>query len=234
MYQDDLQRQAHEGSQEAFRELYSMYSRKVYSLVRNALDDSNAARDAVKQIFLRLYREIVRGENDLDIPAELSALTNEEIRLRRIANGDLSENALQVQYIVSADEDLSTNDTMVKIRARILENDRRKAVPEKEEGREPDEEKPRALPEERRMRERKPERTRRPEREEEPEEIDPEDLLPQKKRGGSVFAGILMGVLIAIFLWLLAGILMDLGYIPFADLGYSFFNKHVFELFRLQ
>ena len=55
----------------------------------------------------------------------------------------------------------------------------------------------------------------------------------RKSRKGAIIAGIILVILLLLFIWLLAGILMDLEILPFVDLGYSLFNEHVFEFFRL-
>ncbi|MBR5981033.1 MAG: hypothetical protein IK035_03405, partial [Firmicutes bacterium] len=59
------------------------------------------------------------------------------------------------------------------------------------------------------------------------------DLKQEKKHGGSAVVLILLILFVLAFLWLLAGILMDLKIIPFMDLGFSFFNQHVFEFFKI-
>ena len=46
-------------------------------------------------------------------------------------------------------------------------------------------------------------------------------------------AAIVAAVLFLVFLWLLAGILMDLDVIPSFDLGYRWFNEHIFDFFRI-
>ena len=234
MFQDELQKRIHDGDQDAFRELYGKYSKKVFSLVNNALDDKDTARAAVKQIFLKVYRQILRDDTDLDLPAELSALTNEEIRIRRIAKGEISEEALQVQYIVTAQDDLETNDTMVKIRSRMIQDEavRQQEEPEKTVK----EEKQEVREEKQEIRE---EKTPEPESKEPISLLDnTADLRPdrkKKKKSGSVIATIVLTILILAFLWLIAGILMDpkIGVLPPVDLGYSYFNKNVFEFFRL-
>ena len=98
MFQDDLQRRIHYGDKDAFRELYNRYSRDVYSLVYTALGDADASRNSIKQVFMKLYRELIQTEQDLDMAERLSALTNEEIRLARILSGDFSKDALQVLF----------------------------------------------------------------------------------------------------------------------------------------
>lgn len=47
----------------------------------------------------------------------------------------------------------------------------------------------------------------------------------------SVFCIILLLLFILVLLWAIGGILMDIGWIPEYDLGYSWFNENVFALF---
>ena len=243
MFQDELQRRIHDGDKDAFRELYNRYSRDVYSLVYTALGDADASRNSIKQVFMKLYRELIRTENDLDLAERLSALTNEEIRLARILAGDFSKDALQVLYTVSVDRDPDSGDTMMRVRSRTMEEDAgdRLLFPEpaaavtapvgytdeapREEARAPEKRKP-VPKEEPRGEQRRPDVRK----EEQPIGL---DLKEEKKRGGSVAVLIVLAVFVLAFLWLLAGILMDLKIIPFVDLGFSFFNRHVFQFFTI-
>jgi len=244
MFQDDLQRRIHYGDKDAFRELYNRYSRDVYSLVYTALGDADASRNSIKQVFMKLYRELIQTEQDLDMAERLSALTNEEIRLARILSGDFSKDALQVLYTVSVDRDPDTDDTMMRVRSRMMSEEdsgnkllfpepSRKEIAETGYHRE-------ALPKENRVPEKRKSAPKKETREERRQtayrEEEPHvglDLKEEKKHGGS---GIVLAVLILFvlaFLWLLAGILMDLKIIPFVDLGFSFFNQHVFNFFKI-
>ena len=63
-----------------------------------------------------------------------------------------------------------------------------------------------------------------------------EPLLPQARpRMGAarVAAAVLVALFLLVFLWALAGILMSLGVLPAADLGYGWFDRVVFRLFGL-
>ncbi len=42
---------------------------------------------------------------------------------------------------------------------------------------------------------------------------------------------ILFSVLILVLLWALAGLLMETGTLPAVDLGYSWFNAHIYPFF---
>lgn len=58
----------------------------------------------------------------------------------------------------------------------------------------------------------------------------------EKKRvsAGSIFASVGAVLFFTVALWALAGILMALGILPVKDLGYTFFDTHVFPLFLLK
>ena len=244
MFQDELQRRIHYGDKDAFRELYNKYSRDVYSLVYTALGDVDASRNSIKQVFMKLYRELIQTEDDLDLAERLSALTNEEIRLARILSGDFSKDALQVLYTVSVDRDPNTSDTMMRVRSRMMadEGDGNKLLfPETPATEIAEAGYRRDMPAE----ERGPAERRKPVPKKEPREKRDQtayreeeqrvglDLKQEKKRGGSAVVLILLILFVLAFLWLLAGILMDLKIIPFMDLGFSFFNQHVFEFFKI-
>ncbi len=244
MFQDELQRRIHYGDKDAFRELYNRYSRDVYSLVYTALGDVDASRSSIKQVFMKLYRELIQTEDDLDLAERLSALTNEEIRLARILSGDFSKDALQVLYTVSVDRDPNTGDTMMRVRSRMMAEEdggnkllfpepdgtgagdtgyRRDALSEKKD---PSERK-HAVPKQELREKRNPSAYR------EEEQHVGLDLKKEKKHGGSAVVLIVLILFVLAFLWLLAGILMDLKIIPFMDLGFSFFNQHVFDFFKI-
>ncbi len=55
----------------------------------------------------------------------------------------------------------------------------------------------------------------------------------QKKRGGAgrVLLTLLFSVLCAALLWLVLGMTMRLGWLPPVDLGYAWFNQHIYLLF---
>lgn len=56
------------------------------------------------------------------------------------------------------------------------------------------------------------------------------DSTSRKKK--SVAVRVLLILFLLLFVWVLAGILMDLGVLPKINLGYSWFNANVFPLFR--
>ena len=63
--------------------------------------------------------------------------------------------------------------------------------------------------------------------------VDDEDEEYEKPRnkGLFIFCIILNVILILILLWFLGGLLINLGVLPEFDLGYSWFNAHIYPLF---
>ena len=57
-----------------------------------------------------------------------------------------------------------------------------------------------------------------------------EEVKPRNK-GLFIFCIILNVILIIILLWFLGGLLVNLGVLPDIDLGYSWFNAHIYPLF---
>ena len=65
------------------------------------------------------------------------------------------------------------------------------------------------------------------------EEIFDEPYQKKEKRrsGGHAFSVILLILVSLVLLWVVAGVAMTMRWIPAFDLGYSWFNMHVFKLF---
>ena len=95
MISPSLQERIHRGDRDAFRALYSEYSRDVYLTAQQALQSDALARAVVRQVFLRIHRELLAAAAPLDTDARIDALTNEEIRVQRIASGDTGEAILR-------------------------------------------------------------------------------------------------------------------------------------------
>lgn len=234
MIQDELQQRIHDGQREAFREIYGAYSRQVYALAQTALGSAEGARAVVRQVFLTLYRELMHTNSDIDLPARLSALTNEEIRISRIAAGDLSPDALQAQCTVSAAPGVSTDDVMLRIRARMAGGPQAETA-QAAQAMEPagnssaGEGEPKhaeAAP--------PPAPADPPAQKQQP--APPLTSRPAKKAAlpaGGIVALVIAALLLLFFVWLLVGILMELWIIPFFDLGYRWFNENVFSFFWL-
>ncbi|MDO4493121.1 MAG: hypothetical protein Q4C53_04440 [Clostridia bacterium] len=196
MFTSKIQRRAHEGNREAFREIFNEYSREVYAYLFSELKDEARSKDSVKQVFLNLFRELMKAESDIDLAERLTALVNEEIKIAKMAGGDF-EPMRQEKTVSGGKDPVDTAED---------EDD----VDEDDDFFDDEED-------------------------DDFDDEDDEDEVKPKKKGnaGIVIASVLLVVLVLIFLWLVAGILMDYRILPTVDLGYSWFNTHVFNLFRL-
>lgn len=202
MISPSLQERIHRGDRDAFRALYSEYSRDVYLTAQEALQSDALARAVVRQVFLRIHRELLAASAPLDTDARIDALTNEEIRVQRIASGDTGEAILRdaptprrvTRYRECAHAAQPEADALARVRARYAPMQQPPVPPAGE------------------------------------------PLLPQARpRMGAarVAAAVLVALFLLVFLWALAGILMSLGVLPAADLGYGWFDRVVFRLFGL-
>lgn len=205
MISPSLQERIHRGDRDAFRALYSEYSRDVYLTAQQALQSDALARAVVRQVFLRIHRELLAAAAPLDTDARIDALTNEEIRVQRIASGDTGEAILRdaptprrvTRYrecAHAAQPARPEADALTRVRARYAPMQQPPVPPAGE------------------------------------------PLLPQARpRMGAarVAAAVLVALFLLVFLWALAGILMSLGVLPAADLGYGWFDRVVFRLFGL-
>lgn len=205
MISPSLQERIHRGDRDAFRALYSEYSRDVYLTAQQALQSDALARAVVRQVFLRIHRELLAAAAPLDTDARIDALTNEEIRVQRIASGDTGEAILRdaptprrvTRYrecAHAAQPAQPEADALTRVRARYAPMQQPPVPPAGE------------------------------------------PLLPQARPrmgAGRVAAAVLVALFLLVFLWALAGILMSLGVLPAADLGYGWFDRVVFRLFGL-
>lgn len=205
MISDSLQERIHLGDRDAFRALYSEYSRDVYLTAQEALGNDASARAVVKQVFLRIHRELLDAEAPIDTGLRIDVLTNEEIRVQRIAAGDMGRDILKVH------------------------TPRRLNLRPEAPASEPAAQRPEPRPAFERAQVRYVQQN-----------VDhaahgAEPLPPKAQRGAGRVIGLILLVLFFLaFLWTLVGILASLGVLPQIDLGYSWFDRTVFQLFNLR
>ena len=206
MVTNDLQKRIRGGEREAFRSVYAKYGRSVYFAALDALKDEKAARAVVKKVFLSLHSELMRAEDDVDIHPRIQALTQDELLLLQVLNSPSGEEAAAVVSERSSAED----------------EDEPLGAPEPSLADAEEEPLPVELP--------PLERTRAYMR------ADGTVNGPYAKpvRGKSHgFLTFLLVLFLLVLLWMMAGVLMGLGYIPKFDLGYSWFNMNVFPFFSI-
>lgn len=204
MISDSLQERIHRGDRDAFRALYSEYSRDVYLTAQEALQSDALARAVVKQVFLRIHREILDAGGPIDTDRRIDLLTNEEIRIQRIARGDTGSEILQeVRTPRRLDRRAEPPRTAAAPQASQqqgspMQRVQMRYVPSGAAG-----QPPRSAPQ-------------------------------KGIGFGRVLGLIALILFFLVFAWALCGILMALGVLPSIDLGYGWFDRTVFRLFDLR
>ncbi len=207
MITNDLQNRIHFGDREAFLAVYKEYGRGVYAAARKALPSDSLAQAAVKQTFLTLHEEILSGTEDFDIPVRIRELAEREIHLMRTL--DRAQGAAAAAQ--GDPEDAPADAGELSARGAFAEDEA--VLPQ--------------LP----QLERERARNKRHKTKAQPvvkQSVEQPPSAPEayaQKKKSDIFWKILL-VLIDIFLiWIFAGILMALGYLPAVDLGYTWVHR---------
>ena len=204
MITNDLQNRIHFGDREAFLAIYHEYGPGIYTAAKKALSSDSLAKNAVKQAFLTLYEEILTETEDFDIPVRLRELTEREINLLRLVGGDVN---LQ-DGLTALIEQPALDAELTSARGAFAEQaELLLNLP--------------ALERERSF--------RRPKR---------GLFLPPSKRKSAdsrtaLGWKILLVIIDLFLLWVLAGLLMGMGYLPPVDLGYTWFS-HVLSAISIR
>lgn len=206
MVTNDLQKRIRGGEREAFRSVYAKFGRGVYFAALDALRNEEAARAVVKKVFLTLHSELMSTDDDLDIPPRIKALTQNELLLLQVLGSPSGQEAAAA----------------VGEQARATAADEPLAAPEPIPADAGEKTLPVDLP--------PLERTRAYMRADGAENGAGAKPTRRKKHG---FLTFLLVVFLLALLWVLAGVLMGLGYVPQLDLGYNWFNMNVFPFFSI-
>jgi len=233
MITNDLQKRIHDGDREAFRTIYAEYGRGVYLNALKTLGNETDARNVVKQTFLNLHHELLRSIEAVDIPTRIRELAENELLLMEILD---SKTLTQAAAVVAsrqtaapqadgAPEGRSASFTPQEDDAeRPVRRPRRERVSFDDDD-DADSGDGESIPP--------------PDRPHAHRQADGEtnlrmreqDRAVKQSRRGRGFSRFLLILFILILLWVVAGILMDFGFIPQFDLGYGWFNVHIFPLF---
>jgi len=206
----ELMQRVHAGDGEAFKTLYGRYSQVVYRVAFQELQDQDQSLSVVKAVFRTVYDTLrERGPIEGDFYGWLDAQTARELRLRNQAarQTEIPPATPPVFPERPAPEPKAPR----KISATPVPPPPPKVHHYSE--REAEAIEARALS---RL-----------------NHVPPEEIPPEiRKRPAGVFA-ILGGVAVCgVLIWLLAGLLMRLGVLPFIDLGYVWFDTAFFPLFQ--
>jgi len=201
MITNDLQNRIHFGDREAFLAVYQEYGPGAFAAAKRALSSDTLAKSAVKQAFLSLYDEILTRVEDFDIPVRIRELTQKEIVLLRLVSGE----ATISESMPEISGELQPEPELFSARGAFAEQaDSLPSLPSLE-------------------RKRAFQRARK-------------GLFLHKLSRNVAYAqpALIWKVILVLvdlfLLWVLAGMLMGLGYLPVVDLGYSWFSHVLFQV----
>ena len=249
MISDELQYQVHLGRQKAFQTLFAQCGRGVYLTLLAALGEERAAREGVKQVFRLLQKELIAAPGPLDLEARIADLTGAQIAKfqkerqegQRVRQRTWAEcfplGAVPPERVPSPSmapriqpppAQPGAQPSAIPAAAAPICQPPAPEAPVLEacagEAEAPPEKTPPSPA---------------PSEQERPQTPSPATPAPgsartKPRRGLICFMWLLVALLCAALLWLFAGILMDIGLLPRHDLGYAWFNKTVYPVFRLQ
>lgn len=207
MISDVQQYQIHSGDRDAFKALFGEYGKSVYVTAVQSLQRESAARAVVKQTFFRLQNELVAAPGPIDIEKRLQALTSEEIA--RAA--EALQQAQPAARTWPQEEVPPQQPTPQQGQPTPQEAPTPQEVPwENSQDRLPED--PRAGvgygP-----------------------NFAPKRHFDRERRSGWILLVVFVVLLALTLAWLVAGILMDLGVVPYVPLGYAWFNEHIYPFF---
>ena len=204
MITNDLQNRIHFGDREAFLAVYQEYGPGAFAAAKKSLAADSLARSAVKQAFLSLYDEILTRTEDFDIPVRIRDLTQREIVLLRLIGGE----AASAESLSEIAREAPPEPELFSARGAFAEQaDSLPSLPSLERNR----------------------AFRRPRK----------GLFLRRQAQSAAYAQpaflwkILLVLVDLFLLWVLAGMLMGLGYLPVVDLGYAWFSEVLFNMTRL-
>lgn len=197
------EKQAQRGDREAFRAAYAAHARGVYLRARGALGSDEAARAVVKQVFLNLHYEQLRAGGEINVAARVEALTDDELVLRRLLGRDTNIDSRHTPNPAL----VSGSRGEAARSALAADHDALDELPALDRAR--------AY-----MR-----------HDHSPAQAAPAPVQERRRRGW--FLTLLLMLILLLLLWSLSGVAMDFGWIPTVNLGYSWFNEHIFEFFLL-
>lgn len=234
MITNDLQKRIHDGDREAFKAVYSEYGRDIYLNALKTLGNEADARSVVKQTFLNLHHELLRSSEAIDIPKRLRELADNELLLMEI----LDSKTLTQSASATASARQAVPQKKESFEERSAPIDVPDDEPFRDAPRRPQRERPafdddNVLPDEDRESLPPLERTRsymHADGENDLRMREQERAVLQSRRGRG-FGRFLLILFLLILLWVVAGILMDFGFVPHFDLGYTWFNVNIFPFF---
>jgi len=204
---DTLIKNLQAGDRAALRELFAIKGFGVYKSALEHAEDREAAKQATREVFLETFRLLIDNKEKKLVESALDALLFERTKYYCGVFNDLG----QIQRELFGDPALAPPPRPADPFAGDRQEEPFDEAPQESHAApvaEPE------APQPRRKRKQKPPKTTR------------------RKRG--FFYGLsisLLSLCVLLFIWFIAGIVMEIGYLPNLDLGYTWFNRVLFPLF---
>lgn len=231
MAADEWVAQIAAGDREAFRAVYEKYGKTIYQRALNQTGSREQAQAVLKNVFRTLFRQLQDSSCDpvlflleglTDLETGTAAAQNSAAANKSAPAEDEPSSDPAPESFAAGEAQKSTPSASLFDRAETeLGGEYAPAAltPEKLRGLSDASAPPAAQPE-------KSEAS--PVPESESAEADP----PKAHRGLTAFLIVLLVLLVLLTLWFGAGVLMMYSILPKIDLGYSWFNEYLFNLFR--
>jgi len=232
----ELMQRVAQGDKEAFAEIYNAYSHQVYEQAYQVFSDQESARLVVKRTFRRVYLTLSKGPYRRNFTAWLQRLADDEIDelldLQEQLNPPVEEAPAPVQQETFHAPEQEAVDVLPPEQEEEEEAEPVIAASVSEQSHHYSRQEARRI-EQRAARMLSHEDYEKYEDDDEDEledEYDYEDEDEEEYRSYTV--PIVIGfVVLLVMLWAAAGLMMRNQMIPPVDLGYSWFNTHLFPLF---
>lgn len=239
MQLSELVRRIRRGEKEAVKELVAAYGSAVYQRAFERTGDKELAREAARQTFGQ-FVAIVQQQPEDDgwtlwfgdlIERNISTYAQISTDMRTIENEldhEIVDTAPVIRRQTQQEEDPCECVTAPPISASAP----RKAESEPLSWRSEQQETPPRAPEAPKKQKRGRKTDERVHKDSVRDEIFDEQYKKRDKSGsGHAFSIVLLILVSLLLIWVVAGVAMTMQWVPFYDLGYSWFNTNVFKLF---
>ena len=243
MQLSELVRRIRSGEKEAVKELVATYGSAVFQRAFERTGDKDLAREAARQTFGQFVAIVQQQQDDDGWNLWFGDLIERNISTYAQISTDMRTIESELDHEIVSSASASAPAPVAAPAKPAPEQDsfiwRPEAEPTQLRKPEPESiawrEQPEPLPPQ------KPEKPRRKERGKKQEPREHKDNVrdeifdePYKKKsgsGGHAFSIFLLIIVSLLLLWVVVGVAMTMQWIPFYDLGFTWFNTNVFKLF---
>lgn len=229
MVAEDWIRQLAAGDREAFRAIYNQYGETVYRRALAQTGNREKAQETLKSVFRTLFRQLrdsggdpvlflLEGLTDLQTGAPAASVPPENRPSDPPSPEDFANHTSQAAPVEEPAEEPAgegpepPRETLFDAAAERLEGEYEEASITPDQLDVPENGAPAAIP---------------------PADTEPPAAeRPKRRRFLTVLLIVVFVILVLLTLWFGAGVLMMYSILPKVDLGYSWFNEHLFDLFR--